>query len=303
MSPAPKRRQCGAMQEYERLLETQPSFRRNQQRAEDFIARAMASGEAERVARKLITIPTVVHVVYKRKQENISKAQVESQIAVLNEDFRATNADKRKVPDPWKGLVGDAKIQFALAGRDPNGKATDGITRTETARGPFGPGDAVKTKARGGAAPWPADKYLNIWVCNLTGGLLGYAQFPGGPAATDGVVILHSAFGTAGAVNAPFDRGRTTTHEVGHWLNLRHIWGDTLDCSGGDRCPDTPNAEGPNTGKPKFPHLSCANGPNGDMFMNYMDYVDDGAMFMFTAGQVARMNATLAGPRKKLAKL
>ena len=161
----------------------------------------------------------------------------------------------------------------------------------------------MKTKSKGGVPAWPADKYLNIWVCNLGGGLLGYAQFPGGPARTDGVVILHTAFGTDGTAQPPFDRGRTATHEVGHWLNLRHIWGDTLDCSGGDRCPDTANAAGPNTGEPKFPHVTCANGPNGDMFMNYMDYVDDAAMVMFTAGQVARMNATLAGPRKKLAKL
>jgi hypothetical protein len=291
------------MQEYELLLETHSAFRRNQQRAEDFCARAINSGEAERVTRKLITIPTVVHVVYKRGQENISDAQVKSQIKVLNDDFRAKNKDLSKVPAPWKGLAGDANISFALAKRDPNGKTTNGITRTKTTRNSFGTGDGVKTKAGGGKPAWPTDRYLNIWVCNLGGGLLGYAQFPGGPARTDGVVILHTAFGTQGTVRPPFNRGRTTTHEVGHFLNLRHIWGDTLDCSGGDRCPDTPNSEGPNFGKPGFPHLTCSNGPNGDMYMNYMDYVDDEAMFMFTDGQVARMNATLAGPRKKLARL
>ena len=156
----------------------------------------------------------------------------------------------------------------------------------------------MKRANRGGSTAWPTDAYLNIWVCTLGGGLLGYAQFPGGPKATDGVVILNTAFGTEGTAAAPFNLGRTLTHEVGHWLNLRHIWGDTLDCSGGDRVPDTPNCEGPNTGKPKFPTVSCSNGPNGDMFMNYMDYIDDAAMFMFTAGQVSRMNACLAGPRK-----
>ena len=291
------------MQEYERLLEEQPSFRQNQQRTEEFTARSIATGEAQRVTRRLITIPTVVHVVYKRNRENVSKAQINSQIAVLNKDFRATNPDRGNVPDAWKGLVADAKVKFALARRDPDGKATNGVTRTKTERDSFGTGDAVKTRSGGGIPPWPTNRYLNIWVCNLGGGLLGYAQFPGGPARTDGVVILYSAFGTQGAVQAPFDRGRTTTHEVGHWLNLRHIWGDTLDCSGGDRCPDTPNAEGPNYGKPRFPRVTCNNGPNGDMFMNYMDYVDDAAMFMFTAGQATRMNATLAGPRKKLARL
>jgi hypothetical protein len=137
-----------------------------------------------------------------------------------------------------------------------------------------------------------------MWVCQLGGGLLGYAQFPGGPAATDGVVILHSAFGTTGTAAPPFHLGRTATHEIGHWLNLNHIWGDDgTGCSGTDNVADTPNQGGGNTGKPTFPHVSCGNGPNGDMFMNYMDYVDDDAMFMFTAGQATRMQACLDGPR------
>lgn len=293
-----RRRQCAAMQEYERMLEEHPSFRANQQRAEAFTARAVASGEADRVARKIVTIPVVVHVVYKKPAENISTSQVQSQIAALNDDYRATNPDTSKVPAPWQGLVADAKIRFKLATKDPDGKRTDGIVRVKTDRSSFGPGDAVKRANAGGSAAWPTDSYLNVWVCTLGGGLLGYAQFPGGPKATDGVVILNSAFGTEGTATAPFDKGRSLTHEVGHWLNLRHIWGDTLDCSGGDRVPDTPNCEGPNFGKPTFPVITCSNGPNGGMFMNYMDYVDDAAMFMFTAGQVARMSACLAGPRK-----
>src|SRR5439155_11449829 len=162
--------------------------------------------------------------------------------------------------------------------------------------------DAVKSKAKGGASPWPTDRYLNLWVCTLADGLLGYAQFPGGPPKTDGVVILNTAFGTTGTAAKPFDKGRTATHEVGHWLNLRHIWGDTEDCSGSDGVGDTPNAAGPNYGKPKFPHVTCGNGPSGDMFMNYMDYVDDVAMFLFTTQQVARMHAALAGPRNSVAK-
>ena len=300
---AAKRRQCGAMQHFEHLLEVEPSFRRNQERAEQFTARAIASGDAQRAERKLVTIQTVVHVLYKKDAQNISDAQINSQMAVLNKDFRLKNSDKSKIPAPWKGLAADANIQFELAKRDPDGKPTNGITRTRTTRTDFGPDDSMKTAGGGGIPPWDTDRYLNVWVCQLGGGLLGYAQFPGGPKRTDGVVILHSAFGTQGTAQAPFNKGRTTTHEVGHWLNLRHIWGDTLDCSGGDRCPDTPNAKGPNYGKPAFPKLSCNNGPNGDMFMNYMDYVDDAAMFMFTAGQSTRMNACLAGPRRKLAGL
>jgi hypothetical protein len=286
------------MQEYERLLEEQPSFRTNQQRAEEFTARAVTSGEAQRVTRKLVTIPTVVHVVHKKPKENISDSQIRSQIDALNLDFRATNPDTAKVPDAWKGLVADAKIKFQLATKDPDGKRTTGIVRVQTERSSFGAGDAVKRSRAGGSDAWPSDRYLNLWVCTLGNQLLGYAQFPGGPKATDGVVVLNTAFGTEGTAAAPFNKGRTLTHEVGHWLNLRHIWGDTLDCTGGDRVPDTPNCEGPNMGKPTYPKVSCANAPHGDMFMNYMDYVDDAAMFMFTAGQVARMNACLAGPRK-----
>ena len=288
------------MQVHERLSETFAAYRRNQDRIEDGIRRSILSGLADRVTRQLITIPVVFRVVWRRQAENISDAQIQSQLDVLNRDFRAKNTDKSKVPPVWKGLVADPNIQFALAKKDPNGSPTNGITRTKTTRASFGTGDSVKMTAGGGVDPWPTDRYLNIWVCNLAGGLLGYAQFPGGPAKTDGVVILHTAVGTKGTAAAPFNKGRTTTHEIGHWLNLRHIWGDTNDCSGSDFADDTPRQQLPNYGKPTFPHLSCNNGPNGDMFMNYMDYTDDDSMFMFTPGQIVRMNATLAGPRKKI---
>jgi hypothetical protein len=303
MSPTRPHRQCGAQQVNERLSELDPKLRDRQLRIEDDCRRSIEKGEAQRVWRKLITIQCVVHVVAKTDEENISDAQIESQIEVLNQDYRGTNSDRSSVPDPWTSLTADPNIQFALAKKDPKGKATNGITRVQTTRDSFGTGDSVKTKAGGGTPPWPTDRYLNFWICNLGDGLLGYAQFPGGPAKTDGVVILYTAFGTKGAASAPFNLGRTATHEVGHWLNLRHIWGDSNDCSGSDQVSDTPRAQMPNYGKPDWPHISCNNGPSGDMFMNYMDYVDDAAMFMFTQGQAARMNATLAGPRKKLAGL
>jgi hypothetical protein len=297
---AQRRRKCGAMEVHERLEETYVSFRVNQDRIRRFTDRSIESGEAQRALDTLVTIPVVVHVVYRTEEQNISDAQVRSQINVLNQDFRAQNADASNVPTVWQGLVADANIRFALASTDLSGNPSSGITRTQTRRRSFGTNDAVKSKARGGASPWPTDRYLNIWVCNLDGDLLGYAQFPGGPARTDGVVLLYSAFGTEGAAEAPFNLGRTTTHEVGHWLNLRHIWADTIDCSGTDFVADTPNAQMPNYGTPTWPRISCGNGPNGDMFMDYMDYVDDAAMFMFTVGQATRMNATLAGPRKSL---
>jgi hypothetical protein len=153
-----------------------------------------------------------------------------------------------------------------------------------------------------GKSAWPRDDYLNMWVCTIQGGLLGYAQFPGGPQSTDGVVINNTAFGSNGIARAPFNLGRTAVHEVGHWLNLLHIWGDDRGgCTGSDNVSDTPNQAGSNGEKPSFPHISCNNGPHGDMFMNYMDYVDDDTMNMFTKGQLERMNAALSGPRASLA--
>ena len=294
---APKRRQCGTQQVHERLLEMHPAFRERENSIELGIRRSITLGLAQRVTRQLITIPVVVHVVYKTAAEDISDAQVNSQIDVLNQDYAAKNADASTIPEAWKGLAGNATIQFALAKKDPSGKATTGITRTKTMRDSFGTGDSVKTKAGGGHPAWAANRYLNLWVCTLSGGLLGYAQFPGGPVATDGVVINFRAFGTSGTAQAPFNLGRTATHEVGHYFNLRHIWGDTEDCSGTDFVADTPNAIGPNFNTPAFPHVSCSNGPNGDMFVNYMDYVDDVAMFMFTTQQVLRMRSALSASR------
>ena len=292
------RRMCGAMQVHQWLLESEPAFRKNMVELERNIRSRLRTAMEECSIPYQISV--VVHVVYQNASQNISKSQITSQIKVLNQDFRSKNPDRSKTPAVWKGLAIDPMIEFALATKDPTGKPTDGITRTATTLSGFEDDDKVKFDVSGGANVWPTDRYLNIWVCQLNGGLLGYAQFPGGPKKSDGVVILHSAFGTNGSARAPFNKGRTTTHEVGHFLNLRHIWGDTEDCSGSDLVADTPNAETPNYGKPTFPHISCSNGPQGDMFMNYMDYVDDDAMVMFTAGQVARMHATLEGPRKSL---
>jgi len=286
---------------HELLVETEPAYRQNRLAAEEQTRKSIESGQATRMTAELVTIPVVVHVVHRTDAENISDVQVKSQIEVLNKDFRAKNPDRGKVPAVWKSLVVDANIQFALTTKDPRGNQTSGITRTTTTVEAFEPNNDVKFKKRGGVDAWAPDRYLNIWVCSLGSNLLGYAQFPGGPRKTDGVVILHSSFGTRGTARAPFNKGRTATHEIGHFLGLRHIWGDRNDCTGNDLVADTPPARAANTGKPKFPHITCNNGPSGDMFMNYMDYVDDAAMFMFTAAQVARMNATLAGPRKKLA--
>src|SRR4051794_5385934 len=297
---APRRRKCATSEVHRLLLNTDPEYALARSEIEDITDVETARGFAA-AAPKVRTIPVVVHVVYKTANQNISDAQVKSQIKILNEDYRKLNADASKVPAVFQPLHADCNIQFKLATKDVFGQTTTGITRTKTNKSSFSYNDAVKASTSGGADPWPARRFLNIWVCNLGGGLLGYAQFPGGPAATDGVVILHTAFGDTGTATDPFDLGPTASHEVGHWLNLFHIWGDDgTGCNGSDHCADTPNQASENYGKPTFPHISCKNGPNGDMFMDYMDYVDDDAMLMFTTGQATRMNAALNGPRKLL---
>lgn len=295
----PTQRTCSTMAVHHRLLDTNERYREARERIEEAAYRSQLGMTAQRTG--CTEIPVVVHIVHRNDGENLSQAQIDSQIDVLNRDFRKRNPDVSGLPAPFAPLAADTRISFRLATVDPAGNPTNGITRTRTARAGFSDDDAVKSSASGGHDAWPADRYLNMWVCHLSGGLLGYAQFPGGPAATDGVVIRQSAFGTTGTAAAPFNLGRTATHEVGHWLNLRHIWGDDGDgCGGSDFVADTPNQGGPNIGMPAFPQVSCTNGPNGDLFMNYMDYTDDAGMFMFTGGQVTRMQACLDGPRSTI---
>jgi hypothetical protein len=292
------------VQNYFRQVDFFPDLRRNQAVLEG-MTRAAARQGAQVEPRLPAEIPVVVHVVYRTDADNLSDAQIASQIDVLNEDYAAANKDLEGVPSIFTDVIGKPGLRFALATTDPSGAPTDGITRRRTTVASFGVDDKVKSQATGGTDAWDTARYLNIWVCRIDGGVLGYAQFPGGPPATDGVVIMTTAFGRGGSAKAPFDLGRTAVHEVGHYLNLSHIWGEARvpTCTDTDSVDDTPNQWGPNFNKPTFPSASCGNTPDGDMFMNYMDYVDDDAMFMFTTGQVARMNATLAGPRKKLAGL
>lgn len=252
---------------------------------------------------QVVTIPVVVHVVWNDPIENISEAQIQSQIDALNEDFRLLNADSLPASHPFWVYTADAEIEFCLAARDPNGKATNGITRTYTTVAGFTGDGEEKHTASGGIDNWDPTKYLNIWVCNLdsSGGTLGYATFPAELAAApkeDGVVIRYEAFGYIGTATAPNELGRTATHEIGHWLNLSHIWGDAI--CGDDLVDDTEIQEDAVYGCPSFPHnafSTCGAGPDGEMNMNFMDYVDDACMNMFTYGQTLRMDAALHGER------
>lgn len=217
----------------------------------------------------VVNIPVYVHVVYSNAQQNVSDQQINSQINVLNNDFRASNNDINQVPSEFAGLVADSEINFTLAGTFRHSNSTSAWSTN----------DAVKAAY----PPVTPSTHLNIWVCNISGGILGYAQFPGGPSATDGVVVLYSSL--PGGSAAPYNQGRTLTHEVGHYLNLRHIWGDGR-CKQDDFVADTPSSDGPNYGCPSFPTVNCR---STDMTMNYMDYVDDACMYMFSEGQKSRM--------------
>ena len=294
-------RSCGAVQNYFRQVDFYPAMRRNQAMLQSISAAAARSGRG--AARSFPDrIPVVVHILHNTPEDDLSDEQVASQIEVLNEDFTGANADLDEVPEPFTDRIGNPGLTFHLAEQDPTGNSTSGITRRRTDVVEFAIDDSMKEAASGGTSPWDTTRYLNIWVCRLGNGVLGYAQFPGGPPDTDGVVVLTSAFGRRGSAVAPFDLGRTTTHEVGHYLNLSHIWGEARvpTCTDSDFVDDTPNQWGPNFGKPRFPSSSCGNTPDGDMFVNYMDYVDDDSMYMFTEEQVTRMHATLEFSRSAL---
>jgi hypothetical protein len=290
--------------EYEHFLEeTDPNFTYNRQQADLAVEEWLKNNPGEKSG-VVVTIPVVVHVVYNTSQQNISDKQVYSGIDVLNRDFSRQNLDTANTPSVFKSIAADTEIRFCVAHRDPNGAWTNGITRTQTNTTSFNTNDAVKSNGSGGKTGWDRNKYLNIWVCNLGSGLLGYATPPGASASSDGVVCGYRYFGdiadTDGTfvLSAPFNKGRTVTHEVGHWLNLRHIWGDS-NC-GNDLVNDTPTQQSSNFGCPNFPKITCSNGPNGDMFTNYMDYSDDGCMNVFSVGQGARMQACVNTTRVSL---
>jgi hypothetical protein len=245
-----------------------------------------ARGLAARSTAGPVIIPVVVHVVYNANaaNQNISDEQIRAQIEVLNRDYSRTNLDAGSTPAAFQGRAAGLDVQFKLAARDPQGRATSGIERRASSVASWA-GDRVKMSSFGGLDAWPAGQYLNLWLCNLDPGLLGYAQFPGGDPTYDGVVL---AYWTVPGGTYPYNLGRTATHEVGHWLNLQHVFQGS--CRGGDGVDDTPPQSAANYSCPSGPRLSCPKSPaEGDMYMNFMDYVDDGCMNAFTAGQRLRV--------------
>ncbi len=272
-------RGCASHEVHEQQLRENPELATKMQEIENFTQNAITNG---RLVNGRIEIPVVVNVLYRTATENISLTQIQSQIDVLNKDFNALNSDFNQVPTTFSGVKANVGITFVL----------DAVYRKSTKKTSWGTRDAMKKSSQGGLNPTSPTTKLNLWVCTIGGGILGYAQFPGGSSATDGVVIDSKYLGTTGTATAPFNKGRTATHEVGHWMNLRHIWGDTT--CGSDLVSDTPTHNTANYGLPAFPHYSTCTGTPIEMTMNYMDYTDDAGMYMFSNGQKSRMLAIFA---------
>lgn len=232
-------------------------------------------------------IKVVFHVVYNSDEQNISDGQIESQIAVLNQDFRKRNSDISQLVDEFSDLSADTNIQFKLAELAPNGEETNGINRYATDHQVFANNDIFYT-ALGGYDGWDQAQYLNVWIADLASGILGYASSPDEQDEEDGIVLSYQVVGREGNDNVPYHLGRTLTHEVGHYLGLSHLWG-TGGCSSDDNIEDTPNQESA-THSCDLSSSSCG---TTDMVQNFMNLVDDECMLFFTSGQANLMRSSL----------
>ena len=294
-------RGCATEEVFQANLAEDPSLQSRMDQIETFTKKFIESkdnsggnNEFNRLVNGVIEIPVVVHVIYNLAVENISAAQVQSQIDVLNEDFNNTNADGATVPGEFQDERASIGVRFVL----------DRIIRKHSTK-KWMYNNNMKYTSKGGSDVVDPAHYLNLWVVNkINNGqsyLFGFGQYPGGNPETDGIVIAYKYVGRTGTVAFPYDKGRTGTHEVGHWMNLRHIWGDAT--CGTDLVDDTPQHNAANYGCPVYPDFSTCAGRPVEMTMNYMDYSDDGCVVMFTNGQKSRALAIFAsgGPRATFA--
>ncbi len=283
-------RECATQDYIKFLIQTTSRTEKNISEAESFTQRKITLGsQTNRLSSDfIIRIPVVIHILYNDASQNIADEQVTSQIEALNRDFRRLNADTLNTPSTFKSLAADVKIEFFLAKVDPKGKATTGVVRKATSVKYWQMDDKIKYTAEGGDDAWDSHSYLNIWV-GYTRSLLGYSSVVGAPAEKDGIVINNTAFGTLG-ISGEYNKGRTAVHEVGHWLGLKHIWGDA-QC-GDDGVDDTPKQNGYTSSCPTgIKTSSCNTAEGGDMYMNYMDFTNDACLNLFTKGQRERMRS------------
>ena len=320
-----KNDKCGFIQQRELMKQKYPQRFQSTEDFEKWLApkvKAYKNQLSQRSSGAIFTIPVIVHIIHDGQPigtgDNISHARVKSQIAVLNEDFRNLNKRKSTIPAVWLPTTGDSEIEFCLASTDENGQplAEEGVNRVTYASIGANPSTSVHSLNYVDASikpptQWDPTRYMNVWVVSMAGGVLGYAQFPEGSglsgipggapvASTDGVVAVPGTFGGPGTLQ-PYHLGQTMTHEVGHWLGLRHVWGDG-PCSQDDFCADTPEMSAMDFGCPTFPSFSnaCGSPPNGTMFFNYMNYCDDQCLTAFSNDQNVRMKTVLQNsPRRK----
>ena len=273
-------KQCFTVEVLEEKLSKNPSLKGNMEAVEnftnDYLSKVKKGEIAGRLVNGKIQIPVVFHVIYRQSSENVPLSVLQDQIAALNEDFNLQNPNRGAMPAEFAGVEANVNIDFTI----------ENVIRVQNKKKRrWSPDDSMKFTSRGGSDVVNPQEFLNIWIVNYmpyqTGQILGYAQFPGGDWATDGVVLAYRFVGR---------NQRTATHEVGHWMNLRHIWGDG-GCGASDFVADTPDADGPSRGCPSYPTVECG---SANMTMNFMDYSDDNCMYMFTQGQKARMDAVFA---------
>jgi hypothetical protein len=310
---------CGTTEAYEELFRQNPAFKAqfeaNQRRLAEV---SKQRRESSRITALEDTVAVVIHVIGSAAlHAQVTDAVLQSQIDTLNVDYNGKNADSVRIPAAFKPVYGKMGITFILAKTDPNGFPTTGIERrTNNISFSAGTSDNAKRTANGGLDGWDGTKYLNLWVAELSGGLLGISVFPGDPRPLNlhGFLCDYRAFGSNAAyLNPSFNKGRTTTHELGHFLNLRHIWGDdgtganrdvcgSTSCDGSDLVADTPNQCIMNYGNPDPTGTgvvrtdACSGSAPGVMYQNFMDYCDDVALVMFTKGQNARMEDAFNSP-------
>jgi gliding motility-associated-like protein len=291
------------------LIESETQF-------ENWIQQNRSRQKREQNARTEISsykVQVVVHVIHNGEPigtgTNIPGSQIKSQLKVLNNDFNRLNADSVNTPAEFKSLAGKMNIEFVLAATSPSGQLDSGIVRVRGTKPNWKITDNVELKS---LSYWPAENYLNIWVCDLVD-YSAYTQFPESTLAglnntlanrlTDGMVIWYKAFGSSKDGNFNLDPslslGRSVTHEMGHFFGLRHIWGDTTNCEGTDYVADTPPQNQTN-GCPSYPQKDCPlDNPASKMFQNFLDYSDDVCMNIFTHGQMERMKIVLENsPRR-----
>lgn len=276
---------CGTSEAVAKSLQEDPQYVKNQE------ALALYTQQYESINYKssgtVYTIPMVFHVIHNYGAENTSKEQIEDAVRVLNIDYRKLNDDTADIISAFKDIAADIEIQFKLATLDENGNCTNGITRTVSTQ-TFSADDDVKKLVQ-----WDPSMYLNVWVVDvIESGAGGYSYYPGVASWKDGIVILNSQLGSIGTSGGSDLAIGSLTHEVGHYLNLKHTWGGTNDpgvssnCSDDDDVTDTPNCIGQTT---------CNTAANGcgvlENVQNYMDYA--GCLCMFTEGQKTRMRAAL----------